>query len=70
MARKGKKVDMVAALRQGVRASGLSVSELSRRSGVSQPQLSRFLRGTRTLTLPAASRLAEALGLRLVGPVT
>jgi transcriptional regulator with XRE-family HTH domain len=47
---------------------GQSLSDLWRRSGVTQGQLSRFLRGERMLSLPAAGKLCEALGLRLVGP--
>ena len=42
------------------------LSELGRRAGVSQPQLSRFLNRERTLTLTAAARLCRALGLKLV----
>lgn len=39
--------------------------ELSRRTGVSNPQLYRFMSGDRSLTLPAAEKLAQMLGLRL-----
>lgn len=42
--------------------------ELGRRAGVSQPQLSRFVSGERTLTLPAAAKVCETLGLRLIYP--
>jgi transcriptional regulator with XRE-family HTH domain len=57
---------VVLQLQQAIRASGLSLHELGRRTGVSQGQLSRFLRGDRTLTLPAAARLCLyfRLGLR------
>jgi transcriptional regulator with XRE-family HTH domain len=69
MARKREREpQMIVQLRTAIRDSGLSVSEIGRRSKVSQPQLSRFISGERTLTLPAAARLCEALGLRLVGP--
>ena len=56
---------MIGQIRDAIRDSGLSLSELSRQSGVSHPQLSRFVNGQRTLTLPAAARVCEALGLAL-----
>src|SRR5262245_31532013 len=59
---------MVTQIREAIRNSGRSLNELAKQCGVSQPQLSRFLLGQRTLTLPAAARVCEALGLRLVGP--
>lgn len=59
---------MIVQIREAIRASGMSLGALARASGVSQPQLSRFQSGQRTLTLPAAARVCEALGLRLVGP--
>ncbi len=52
-------------LRQEIRRVGLSLNELERRTGVSHAVLSRFLSGKRTLTLPVAGKLAEALGLEL-----
>jgi len=52
-------------LREALRKTGLSHHELARRSGVSQPVLSRFLNGQRSLTLPVAAKLCRALGLRL-----
>src|SRR5262249_38780981 len=45
-----------------------SAVQLGRRAGVSQPHLSRFLRGQRTPTLPAAAKVCEVLKLRLIGP--
>jgi transcriptional regulator with XRE-family HTH domain len=58
---------LVAQLRDVIRASGLSLNELGRRTGVSEGQLSRFLRGDRTLTLPAAARVCQYLGMELCG---
>jgi transcriptional regulator with XRE-family HTH domain len=60
-------------IRQAIKESELSLTELGRKTSVSQPQLSRFLSGQRTLTLPAAARLCRFLGLKLVkegAPVT
>jgi len=63
----GKTADLplVAQLRQAIRESGLSLNEIGRRTGVSEGQLSRFLRGDRTLTLPAAARVCVCFGLEL-----
>jgi transcriptional regulator with XRE-family HTH domain len=66
MKKNEKEPALVDQSRQAVRDSGLSLNELARRTKVSQPQLSRFMRDERTLTLPAAARLCEVLGLTLV----
>jgi transcriptional regulator with XRE-family HTH domain len=65
---KRKELPLVESLREAIRNSGMSISELGRKAGVSQPQLSRFLNGERTLTLPAAAKVCQTLGLRLIGP--
>lgn len=58
--------NLVDAIRDAVWAAGLSYAELARRSGVSQPQLSRFMSGERDLTLAVADKLFQALGLLVV----
>jgi hypothetical protein len=55
-------------IRSAIRASGLSLHKLGDLCDVATPQLSRFVLGERTLTLPAVARVCHALGLRLVGP--
>jgi len=55
-------------LRRAVRGCGLSLNQLAKESGVHQAQLSRFLRGERSLRLEAADKLCAYLGLRLAGP--
>jgi transcriptional regulator with XRE-family HTH domain len=45
--------------------TGEKNSELSRRSGVSQPQITRFLSGERDISLEVAEKLCAALGLEL-----
>ena len=57
---------LIGRLRAEVRGCGLSLNELTRRSGVSTPQLSRFVKGERSLTLPAAEKLADYFRLELV----
>ena len=52
-------------LKRAVLDSGLSRYRLAKLSGLSQAQLSYFVNGKRSLTLPAAAKLAEALGLEL-----
>jgi plasmid maintenance system antidote protein VapI len=59
---------LIGVLRDAIRDSGLSLREISKKTGVGDPQLSRFVRGERTLTLPAAEKLVEFFGLRLVKP--
>jgi len=60
--------DLEAILKQAIERSGLSLAELARRSGVSHPQLSRFMRSARTLTLSSASKLFACLGLEVSDP--
>ncbi len=52
-------------LRAAIRGSGLSLYKLAKRTRVDHGQLSRFLRGERSITLETADRIAEELGLRL-----
>jgi len=42
--------------------SGISVAELSRRSGIEYVTLGRYLRGERAIPVPVLYRLAEAIG--------
>lgn len=56
---------LVDELQQAIRESGLSLNQIGKQTGVSEAQLSRFVRGQRTLTLPAAAKLCVFLGLRL-----
>ena len=65
MPTKQQPLPVVHQLQNAIRASGLSLNELGRRTGVSEGQLSRFLRGDRTLTLPAAARVCLYFGLEL-----
>ena len=66
MPRKARRPSWAEQIRESVERSGLSLRELSRRSGVTHVQLSRFMRGQRSLTIRAAEKVGAALGLRLV----
>lgn len=46
-----------------LKKNGLSGNELAARSGVSQPQISRILRGARKISLEQVARVAGAFGL-------
>src|SRR5262245_11256657 len=60
--------DLIEQLRGAVAGCGISMNRLGKEAGVNQAQLSRFIRGERTLTLPTAAKLCAYLGLRLAGP--
>ena len=51
-------------LRRAIRDCGLSANELAKRTGVSQPAITRFLQGSDML-LSTASKIAAYLGLSL-----
>ena len=56
---------LIGILKETIRDSGLSLNELSKRTGVDNSQLSRFLRGERIISLTAAEKLVEYFGLKL-----
>src|SRR5690242_3890118 len=58
---------LVEQLREAIRESGESLNQLGERSGLDSARLSRFMRGERDLTLTAAEKLCDALGLHLAG---
>ena len=61
-----RQADIERQLRQAIENGPLSRYEIAKRSGVSQAQLSRFVNGSRTLTLTSAAQVAKVLGLHLV----
>ena len=63
MGRKRQKPEDV--LKRAIAESVLSLNELSRRTGISTSQLSRFMRGQRDIGFASVARLMEALGLEL-----
>lgn len=52
-------------LRAAIIESGQSRNAVARATGLNVSMVSRFMSGERGLTLDSASRIAEALGLRL-----
>ncbi len=53
-------------VREAIRASGLTIRELSRRTGVEPSVLSRFLNEQVGISLTTFEKLAPELGLRVV----
>ncbi len=58
--------DIEQRLKRGVLESSMSRYRIAKVSGLSEAQLSYFVNDKRSLTLPAAAKLAKALGLTLV----
>lgn len=58
--------DMEKQLKQAIKKSKISRYRIAKESGLTESQLSYFVNGHRTLTLPAAAKLAKVLGLELV----
>lgn len=57
--------DLDAIVRNLIAQSGKSCYAIANESGVSEAQLSRFVREERSLTLQSASKLAKVLGFTI-----
>ena len=57
------------ALQDAINASGMSIKALEREAGVSRQSMMHFMRGTRTLRLDIADKLAAYFKLT-VGPAS
>ncbi len=55
-------------LRSAIKSSGLSVYRIALDTGVSQPVISRFVNGNRTITVETANALAAYFDMRLTAP--
>lgn len=62
--------DIEQKLREAIIRSKMSRYRISQLSGVGEAQLSLFVNGKRSLTLPVAAKLAKVLGLELVAKRT
>ncbi len=51
--------------RRAIVESGMSATKLAAVSGVAQPILTRFINGTRGITLASASKVVEVLNFEL-----
>lgn len=60
------RVSLSHTIRQKIESSAMSMAEISRRSCVSEGQISRFVRGERMLTAENLEHIANALGLEVV----
>jgi transcriptional regulator with XRE-family HTH domain len=57
------KPTITSVLREAIKESGLTYSELERATGVKRPSIWRFMRGRQTLLLDKADKLAAYLGV-------
>jgi plasmid maintenance system antidote protein VapI len=57
--------DIEKQLKQAIMKSKMSRYRIAKKAGLTESQLSYFVRGKRSLTLPAAAKLAKVLGLEL-----
>lgn len=64
MARK-RLPDVADQLKEAIKESGMSATDLANLADVPIPSLTRFINGQRSLTLSVAAKLCRALGLRL-----
>ena len=53
-------------VRDAIEASGLTLYAISKRTGVDQSTLSRFMRSERGLSVDALERISELLNLHIV----
>lgn len=56
-------------LRDAVNASEWRISTIARETGIPQPNLHNFAKGTRGLTLTNASALAQFFSMKLSAPI-
>lgn len=61
-----KKTPLEKTLLTAISKGGISIYELSKQSSIDTACIYNFVNGKRSLTLPTAGKLADALGLELV----
>ena len=64
LAQSDRESDLVRVLKTAIQGEVITLNEIARRTGVSDGQLSRFLRSQRTIALRVAAKLGEHFGLR------
>ena len=60
-----KRTNIEEQLRQAIIGAPINPCQLSKRSGVARAVISRFLGGSRSITMETAAKLADALELEL-----
>lgn len=60
-----RRVDLSEQLRRAIKESGLTPYRIATDAGVDRAVMTRFVNGSRGLTLDTASRIADYLGLEL-----
>ena len=65
MAKEKKETGLIGQIKEAIRDSGKTLYRIGKESSVGPDRLSRFMRGERSLSLEAAEKICEALGLRL-----
>lgn len=58
--------DIEKQLKQAIKRAKMSRYKIAKEAELTESQLSYFVNGKRSLTLPAAAKLARALGLELL----
>jgi transcriptional regulator with XRE-family HTH domain len=58
--------DIEKQLKQAIKKSKMSRYKIAKEAGLTESQLSYFVNDERSLTLPAAAKLAKVLGLELI----
>lgn len=61
-----EELPVIADLKRAIESSGQKSVAIAKGAGVSPALLTRFVRGGKGISLPAAAKLAEYLGLELV----
>ena len=64
--KKTQKTTLEKALLKAIKTSGFSIYRIAKDSGLDKAPLYNFVNDKRSLTLPTAGKLADALGLELV----
>src|SRR5690348_9236939 len=62
---KSEAAPLVLQIREAIKASGLSLNEIGRLSGVEVSRISRFVRGVRSIDVAAAADICRVLGYQL-----
>lgn len=65
MSKRPKQSEWEECFRDAIRGSGLTITDISKQSGVDYSQLSRFMHSKRGLSIVTAEYIAKVVGLEL-----